>query len=102
MKRAICKPIAVEYKRDSHVHAPQYQTSGSVAFDIAAAKDVTIAGHRHALIPTGLVVATPQSYALLILARSSLFKKTGCMLANGVGLIDNDYCGDDDEIFVSV
>jgi dUTP pyrophosphatase len=39
---------------------------------------------------------------LHIYARSSLFEKHGLTLANGVGVIDPDYSGPEDEILLSV
>ena len=51
-------------------------------------------------MPTGLVIAVPDGHALLIAARSSLFKKKGLMLANNLGVIDQDYCGPTDEIHI--
>lgn len=39
---------------------------------------------------------------LLLAARSSLPRKKGLMVPNGVGVIDQDYRGPDDEIHVQV
>ncbi len=52
------------------------------------------------LVSTGLIIATPPGYALLIAARSSLFKKKGLMLANSVGVVDQDYCGPTDVLML--
>jgi dUTP pyrophosphatase len=81
---------------------PTYQTPGSVAFDIAVIEDTTIAPKSGAKIPTGLVIATPKGFALLIAARSSIFWKKGLLLTNGVGVIDQDFCGPNDEIKLSL
>ena len=77
---------------------PTYATNGSVAFDLAAAEQTTIPAKSVAFIPTGLIIATPAGYALILTARSSLMRKTGLCLANGVGTIDQDFCGPNDEI----
>ncbi len=84
------------------VAVPNYQTDGAVGFDFACAETQTIASHQTALITTGLIIKIPSGYMLLITARSSLAKKKGLMLANGVGTIDQDYCGETDEIYISV
>lgn len=81
-----------------HVELPTYQTKGSVGFDLAAAADTTVPAHSTAIVPTGLIIATPPGYALLVVARSSTFKKTGLRLANAIGIIDQDYAGPNDEI----
>jgi dUTP pyrophosphatase len=49
-----------------------------------------------------LVIAVPDGYFLGIFARSSTPLKRGLMVANGVGIIDSDYCGPDDEIKIQV
>ncbi len=41
---------------------------------------------------TGVIIEPPEGYYTELIARSSLFKM-GYMLANGVGVIDNDYRG---------
>jgi dUTP pyrophosphatase len=54
------------------------------------------------LVGTGLVMKVPDGHFLAILARSSTPLKRGLMVANGVGVIDADYCGSTDEIKVQV
>lgn len=80
---------------------PKYQTKGSVGFDISANKNTIIKRGEIEFIPTGLTLAVPEGYGLFIFARSSLFKK-GLMLANSVGLIDQDFNGKEDEIKIIV
>lgn len=79
---------------------PAYETDGAVAFDVAAAKQTTIEPRSLGLIPTGLVVEVPDGYALLLCARSSTPKKKGLLIPHGVGIIDQDYCGPEDELLV--
>lgn len=90
------------HRRDSAVALPRYQTSGSAGFDLAAAADVTLEPGEIRLVPTGLVVETPAGYFFAVIARSSTPIKKGLMVANGVGVIDSDYCGPDDEVLVEV
>ena len=54
------------------------------------------------LVPTGLVVEVPTGMFLGIFARSSTPLKRGLMVANGVGVVDSDYCGPDDEVKIAV
>ncbi len=81
---------------------PEYQTAGAAAFDLAAVENVTVAPGRVALIPTGLVIQVPLRMFLGIFARSSTPMKKGLMVANGVGVIDPDYCGPTDEVKIAV
>ncbi|MBI2552236.1 dUTP diphosphatase [Candidatus Uhrbacteria bacterium] len=86
------------HRKDSSVPLPEYQTPGSVAFDLAASEDTTVPPREIRLIPTGLVICTPPGHILLVATRSSTPMKKGLMLANGIGIIDQDFCGPDDEI----
>jgi len=89
-------------KLSQDVSLPQYQTAGSVAFDLASTEDITIAPKEVKLVPTGLVICTPPGYMLMLASRSSLAIKKGLMLGNGIGVIDQDYCGPEDEIKIQL
>ena len=84
------------------VPIPRYETAGSVGFDLAASEDVVVAPGALALVPTGLVIEVPHGHFLGIFARSSTPLRRGLMVANGVGVIDEDYCGPKDEIKIQV
>ena len=95
--------MQLKITRLSHdVPLPAYATAGAAAFDLAAAADVDVPPHGIALVPTGLVVEVPPGHFLAILARSSTPLKRGLMVANGVGVVDADYCGPADEVKVQV
>ena len=53
-------------------------------------------------MPTGLVIEVPRGHFLGVFARSSTPLKRGLMVANGVGIVDADYCGPADEIKIEV
>ncbi len=86
----------------SSIALPCYQTDGAAGFDLAASVEMTIAPGAVVLVPTGLVIETPPGYFLGVFARSSTPLKKGLMVANGVGIVDADYCGPDDEIKIEV
>lgn len=81
---------------------PSYQTAGAAGFDLAASADVTVAPGAIVLVPTGLVVEVPAGHFLGIFARSSTPLKKGLVVANGVGVLDSDYCGPTDELKIQV
>ena len=54
---------------------------------------MAVAPGEVALVPTGLVIEVPAGHFLGIFARSSTPLKRGLMVANGVGVVDSDYCG---------
>jgi dUTP pyrophosphatase len=85
-----------------HAALPAYQTSGAAAFDLAAAEQTTIQPGEVVLIPTGLVIEVPAGMFLAIFARSSTPLKRGLMVANGVGIVDPDYSGPEDEVKIAV
>ena len=90
------------HRRDPSVALPKYETPGSAGFDLAASEDVTVEPGAIALVPTGLVIGVPPGHFLGIFARSSTPLKKGLMVANGVGVVDSDYCGPDDEVKVQL
>ena len=95
--------ISVRIKRLSpSVPLPRYESDGAAAFDLAAAADMIIDAGKVALIPTGLVIEVPAGMFLGIFARSSTPLKRGLMVANGVGIVDQDYCGPHDEVKIAV
>ena len=61
-----------------------------------------VAPGQIALVRTGLVIEVPTGHFLGIFARSSTPLKRGLMIANGVGVIDPDYSGPNDEVMVQV
>jgi dUTP pyrophosphatase len=95
------KPTKI-VRRDRTVALPAYQTAGAAGFDLAASVEMTVAPGEVALVPTGLVIEVPAGHFLGIFARSSTPLKRGLMVANGVGIVDSDYCGPDDEIKIEV
>jgi dUTP pyrophosphatase len=81
-----------------HVPLPQYGTAGAAAFDLALSEEVTLAPGEVRLVPTGLVIEVPEGMFLAVFARSSTPLKKGLMVANGVGVVDSDFCGPTDEL----
>ena len=95
--------MKVKIKRvDKFLPLPTYQTAGSVGFDIYSREDIEINSHEIALIPGNIIVETPPGFMLLVALRSSTPRKKGLIKPHGIGVIDNDYCGEGDEIKVQV
>lgn len=84
------------------VQVPEYHTGGSVAFDLRAAEEVTVESGGVVLVSTGLVIETPVGFVLVVASRSSLPRKKGLELPHGIGIIDQDYCGPEDEVKLQV
>jgi len=93
--------LKVKIKRiDKTLPLPAYQTPGAVAFDLYSRLDLTIPPQTVERIPTNIIVAIPTGYMLQIKDRSSTLKRKG--LITTVGYIDQDYCGEQDEILLQV
>jgi len=87
---------------DATIPLPTYGTDEAAGFDLAAASDVTIGPGQIALVRTGLIIEVPTGHFLAIFARSSTPLKRGLAVANGVGVIDPDYSGPNDEVMIQV
>lgn len=93
----------IKIKRvDQSLPLPEYQTSGAAAFDLYSRIDMTIPPKNIAKIPTNLIIKIPTGYLLAIVTRSSTAVKKGLSLLQGFGVIDQDYCGPEDEILYQV
>lgn len=96
--------MQVRIKRiDPTLPMPEYQTAGAAAFDIYAREEIKIQPRELARIPSNLIVETPKGYYLMVTLRSGTpKKKLGLVVPHGVGIIDSDYCGPEDEVLVQV
>ncbi len=73
------------------------QTEGAAGFDIAACLDdeyITIQPGETKIINSGVAIALPKKTVGLIYVRSSIGIKRSLCLANGTGVIDEDYRGE--------
>jgi dUTP pyrophosphatase len=77
---------------------PTYATPGSNGFDLCTAEAAEIGPGEIALVGTGLVVATPRGWCLLVCLRSSTPRKFGVIQPHAIGIIDEDYSGPADEL----
>ena len=65
--------------------------------DLRSAKEVTLKAGEYCLIPLGVAIKLPKGYEALVIPRSSTFKNFGILQTNSCGLIDESYCGDNDQ-----
>ncbi len=83
---------------DTTLPLPGYQTPGAVGFDLYVRETIIVPPHELKLIPVNNIIEVPKGCVLLLFSRSSTPIKKGLMMANGVGVIDQDFCGDADEL----
>lgn len=87
---------------DRELPLPRYETAGAVAFDIFCRVDTVVAPKAIALIPGNVIVKVPPGHVLLLASRSSTPVKKGLLTPHGIGIIDHDFCGPNDELRVQL
>ena len=85
--------IKVKYHTD--ITPLKMSTNGDWC-DLRLAEDVELKEGEFKILSLGVSMQLPNGYEALVIPRSSTFKNWGLIQTNGVGLIDNSYCGDND------
>lgn len=67
--------------------------------DLRAAKTVRLKQFEYQLIPLGVGMKLPVGYEANIVPRSSTFKNFGILQTNSFAVIDESYCGNNDQWF---
>lgn len=70
--------------------------------DLTSAKDYKLNKGDFALIHLGVAMELPKGYEAHVVPRSSTFKNFKVIQTNGIGIIDQTYCGSDDWWFMPV
>jgi len=65
--------------------------------DLRAAEDVELAEGEFKLINLGVGMILPKGYEAHVVPRSSTYKNFGIIQTNHMGVIDESYCGDNDQ-----
>ena len=73
---------------------PTYSTQGAACVDLYSVEYKTIEPGASMPVRTGLCVAVPEGYALMLYSRSGHGFTYGIRLGNCVGVIDADYRGE--------
>ena len=67
--------------------------------DLRCAEETVLKQGELKLIPLGVAMKPPEGYEAYVVSRSSTFKNYGLLQANSFGIVDETYCGDDDQWF---
>jgi dUTP pyrophosphatase len=77
---------------------PAYQTAHAAGLDLQAAvpehTPLVLPPGRHAMVPTGLMIALPEGYEAQVRPRSGLAARHGITVLNTPGTVDADYRGE--------
>lgn len=86
--------VKIKYLRD--IKPIEFYDGGDWT-DLRSGEDIELYTGSYYEIPLGVAMELPKGYSAIIIPRSSTFKKWGIIQTNSVGLIDESYCGDNDE-----
>ncbi|EET62330.1 hypothetical protein BRYFOR_05363 [Marvinbryantia formatexigens DSM 14469] len=93
--------IQIKYFTDK-IEPLAYIDGKSDWIDLRAAQEVTLKAGEFKLIPLGVAMRLPAGYEAHVVPRSSTFKNFGIIQTNHFGVIDETYCGDNDQWFMPV
>ena len=83
--------VQIPCEIEEGVKLPLYAHDTDAGLDIYAKEEITVAPGETKIIGTGIKVAIPEGYAILIQPRSGQSAKTKLRVANTPGLIDSGY-----------
>jgi dUTP pyrophosphatase len=91
--------IKIKYLAD--IDKLEYVEGKSDWIDLRAAEDIILKKNEFKLIPLGIAMQLPKGYEAHVVPRSSTFKNYGIIETNSTGIIDETYCGDNDQWFMA-
>lgn len=92
----------IKIKRfDRELPLPEYKTKGAAGFDLTARKTVVIEPNSVGYVLLNVAVETPKNHFFILAARSSTHRM-GLIPANGIGIGDSDFRGDEDEYKIAL
>lgn len=89
------KKIKIKYFRDDIERIKKIEQGDWI--DLRVAEDTELKAGEFKLIPLGVGMILPDGYEAHVVPRSSTFMKFGVIQTNHFGVIDNSYCGENDQ-----
>lgn len=89
--------VKIKYFTDKIDKLTYIEGNKSNWIDLRAAEAVDLKKGEFKLIPLGVAMELPAGYEAHVVPRSSTFKNFGIIQTNHMGVIDESYCGDNDE-----
>lgn len=81
-----------------NTHGNPLPTKNGEWYDLATPKQVMCHAGEFMIIDFMISVKAPEGYHPVLASRSSTPLKWGLIIANGFGLIEHNYCGDNDHL----
>lgn len=88
--------IKIRYFFDD-IERLRYIDGKSDWIDLRCAERTELRAGEFRLIPLGVAMELPEGYEAHVVPRSSTFKTWGILQVNSMGVIDQSYCGDNDQ-----
>lgn len=88
--------MEIKVKYVDEAAKPIAQAHAGEWIDLRAQNDVFMEAGSFTIIPLGVCIKVPKGYEAILAPRSSTFGKFGIIQTNGIGVIDETYCGDSD------
>ena len=89
--------IKIKYFDPDLIHLEKIEKGNWI--DLRAAETVEMKKGEFKLIPLGIAMHLPLGYEAHVVPRSSTFKNFKILQTNSFGVIDESYCGDNDQWF---
>ena len=89
-------PLKVKYFSED-IEKLRYIDGKSDWIDLRASEAIELKKGEFKLIPLGIAVELPTGYEAHMIPRSSTYKNFHILQTNSMGLIDESYCGDNDQ-----
>lgn len=94
------RPLTVQFRKlYPNVQLPE---RNGAAYDLFLPEDIKISPGETVKIDLGFACKLPPGYFAVIAMRSSTWARWGFLQTNGIGIIDKDYCGNEDRWKASV
>ena len=94
-KSKLAPKIYVKYFNDDQPRLEKLDQGDWI--DLIAAETIEFKQFDFKLVPLGVAMKLPEGCEGHMLPRSSTFKKWGIIMANSMGIIDESYCGNNDQ-----
>lgn len=86
----------IRVKYHTEAARPIQQAHDGEWCDLRTAEDIILKSGERKMISLGVSIEVPAGYEAIMAPRSSTFKTFGIIQTNGIGVIDETYCGDGD------
>ncbi len=89
--------LEIKIKYFADIEPIKFIENKSDWYDLRSAEEVEMKAGEFKLIKLGVAIQLPAGYEAIVAPRSSTFKNYGILQTNSIGVIDESYCGDNDQ-----